>query len=352
MFSKLFGSKIRAPSFESSPGGAAENGHDGGKVWFENCSFHDFKLGPVVGTGSFGRVHVAHHIPTGQVCATKSLSKAAIVKTKQVEHVKQEKAILARLDYPFIVNLLGCCQDDKCVHLVLEYVCGGEFFTYLRSAGRFDEQTTRFYAAQVLISFEYLHSKDIIYRDLKPENLLLDAKGNIKITDFGFAKQIDRRTFTLCGTPDYLAPEIILNKGHGKPVDWWSYGVLIFEMLAGFPPFYDDDPIGTYQKILAGQVQFPAHFSRSAKDLVKRLLVADLSKRMGCLKGGAKDIKMHAFFSSTDWNNVYDRIGTPPIRPKVSSKDDSSCFDDYSTLAPMTHDFILSNDDQQQFLDL
>lgn len=155
----------------------------------------------------------------------------------------------------------------------------GDFFTYLRTKGKLDENAARFYAAQVLLSFEYIHNLNIIYRDLKPENLLLDEKGNIKIADFGFAKTIDVRTFTLCGTPDYLAPEIILNKGHGKPVDWWTFGVLIYEMVAGYPPFYDEEASGTYQKILDCKLSFPSHFSRSAKDLVRKLLTPDLTKR-------------------------------------------------------------------------
>ncbi|EFJ20048.1 hypothetical protein SELMODRAFT_110120, partial [Selaginella moellendorffii] len=283
----------------------------------------EFELGRVLGTGSFGRVQVAHHKANKQVCAVKSLSKASIVKTKQACEHSFQKNILQRLDFPYIVNLLGYCQDDRCVHLVMEYVCGGEFFTYLRHTGRFDEATSRFYASQVLLAFEHIHGMDIIYRDLKPENLLLDEKGNIKIADFGFAKQIDRRTYTLCGTPDYLAPEIILNKGHGKPVDWWAFGVLIYEMLAGYPPFYDDDAIGTYQKILAGKLQFPGHFSRrqtscSAKDLVRRLLTADLTKRIGCLKDGVDEIKNHSWFANVKWDNVLAKKDTPPIRPKVA----------------------------------
>ena len=207
------------------------------------------------------------------------LSKSQILKTKQVTHIKAEKEILMAVSHPFIVSLYGSSQDQECLYFILEYVVGGEFFTHLRSQGRFSEDTSRFYASEILLTFEYLHGLDIIYRDLKPENLLLDKTGHIKITDFGFAKKIDHRTYTLCGTPDYLAPEIILNKGHGKPVDWWAMGVLIYEMMAGYPPFYDEDPMGTYQKILHGKLEFASHFSRGARDLVKKLLQADLTKR-------------------------------------------------------------------------
>ena len=187
-----------------------------------------------------------------------------------------EKAILAALDHPFIVTLGGTFQDPKYLYMVLEYIVGGEFFTHLRKAGRFDNQTSKFYAAQIVMIFEYLHEQDFIYRDLKPENLLLDNVGYIKITDFGFAKRVAFKTYTLCGTPEYIAPEVLLNKGHGKGVDWWTLGILIYETLAGQPPFVDDDPMGIYQQILAGKLNFPRYFDRNAKNLIKKLLVADL----------------------------------------------------------------------------
>ena len=149
--------------------------------------------------------------------------------------------------------------------------------------------------------FEYLHSKHIIYRDLKPENLLIASNGYLRLTDFGFAKYCEGRTYTLCGTPEYLAPEILLNNGHGKAVDWWCLGILTYEMIAGIDPFNDEDPMTIYQKILKGKVKFPRDFDKSAKSLVKHLLVADVTKRYGCLKGGVGDIKGHRWFKGFDW---------------------------------------------------
>ena len=174
--------------------------------------------------------------------------------------------------------------------------------------------------------FEYLHSKSIIYRDLKPENILIDTKGYLKLTDFGFAKVCEGRTYTLCGTPEYLAPEILLNKGHGKPVDWWTFGVLLYEMIAGIDPFNDEDPMLIYQKILKGKIKFPSSFPSNAKSLVKHLLVQDLSKRYGNLKGGVADIKNHRFFKDLDWNALIKYKIKAPYIPNVGGKGDCNNF--------------------------
>jgi serine/threonine protein kinase len=266
-------------------------------IMTSSWSIKDFEFKATLGTGSFGRVRLAKHMPSSKICAVKILKKNEIIRLKQVEHILAEKVILAQIDHPFIVNLWGYFQDRKNLYLIMEFVVGGEFFTHLRRAGRFNNDSSCFYAAQIVLIFEYLHSKDVVYRDLKPENLLLDHTGYLKLTDFGFAKKVDYRTWTLCGTPEYIAPEILLNKGHGKPVDWWALGILIYEMLAGAPPFVDDDPMGIYQKILAGRIQFPRYFDRHAKDLIRKLLTADITKRLGNLKNGADDIKNHKWFS-------------------------------------------------------
>lgn len=206
---------------------------------------------------------------------------------------------------------------------------GGELFTYLRSVGRLETAHACFYAAQVATMFEYIHGKNIIYRDLKPENLLISDDGYLKLTDFGFAKVVEGRTYTLCGTPEYLAPEILLNKGHGKAVDWWTLGILIYEMNAGIDPFTDEDPMGIYQKILKGKVKFPRNFDKNAKSLVKHLLVADLSKRYGNLKNGANDIKNHRWFAGIDWGKLVNKDIQVPYKPVVKSPNDTSNFSSY-----------------------
>ncbi|KAJ3364079.1 camp-dependent protein kinase catalytic subunit [Allomyces arbusculus] len=289
----------------------------------------DLEIKQTLGTGSFGRVHLVRLRSSGKYCAMKVLKKAEVVKHKQVEHTLNEKGILEQLDHPFLVGLHSTFQDSANLYLVLEYVNGGELFTYLRRSQRFSNNVAKFYAAEVVLAFEYMHSKDMIYRDLKPENLLLDAQGHIKITDFGFAKYVPDITWTLCGTPDYLAPEIIQSRGYGKAVDWYALGVLIFEMLAGYPPFYDEDPVKLYERILQCRVKWPSHFDPAAKDLLKRLLTTDLTKRFGNLKGGSKDIKNHKWFAGLDWHKLFMRQIPPPYVPPNRGDGDASNFDQY-----------------------
>lgn len=297
----------------------------------KGCTLSDFDVKETLGTGSFGRVRLVRQKTTGNVFALKILSKSLILKTKQLEHIIAEKEILTSIQHPFIVQLYGTMQDETAIYLILEYVIGGEFFTHLRQANRFPNDTAVFYAAEVVATFDHLHRRNIIYRDLKPENLLIDSEGQLKITDFGFAKRIDptAKTWTLCGTPEYLAPEIILNKGHGKAVDWWALGILIYEMLVGYPPFNNEDRMQLYQDILQGRIEFPSHVSSRAKDLIKKLLTSDLTRRLGNLRNGARDIKRHPWFRGVDWTALQERRVKAPMVPRAQADDDTSYFDEY-----------------------
>ncbi|KAJ3178748.1 hypothetical protein HDU87_003303 [Geranomyces variabilis] len=308
----------------------------------EKLGYHlsDFALLKTLGTGTFGRVYLTRYKDTQQYYAMKVLKKVEVVRLKQVEHINSEKQILSQIRFPFIVNMLCTFQDDVNLYMLLEYVVGGELFSHLRRAGRFANDQTRFYAAEIVVAIEYLHSIDIIYRDLKPENLLIDAEGHIKITDFGFAKKVEDRTWTLCGTPEYLAPEIIQSKGHGKPVDWWALGILIFEMLAGYPPFFDDNPFGIYEKILSGRFVFPAHFDPNARDLIRKLLTADRTKRLGNLRGGAADIRGHKWFKGVDWDVLVARGTRTPIVPVVAGPGDTRNFETYSEVEPEANEQV------------
>jgi protein kinase A len=290
----------------------------------------DFEMVRTLGCGSFGRVKYAKYKVDSRYYAVKFMKKHEIIKLKQVDHINNEKRLMGQIDYPFIVNMTGYAKDDCYVYIIMQCITGGELFTHLRRIRKFDDPQAKFYGMQTGAAFAHIHGKNIIHRDLKPENILLQPNGYSKLTDFGFAKILEpgTRTYTLCGTPEYIAPEVLLNKGHGKPVDWWTLGILIYEMIVGQPPFCDEDPMGIYQKILAGKVYFPKYFDKNAKALVKKLLTADLSKRFGNLKDGADDIMKHKWFSSLDLAKLEAMEIPAPYKPQVKDENDVSNFED------------------------
>ena len=229
----------------------------------------------VVGKGSFGKVMQVRMKKTGKIYAMKMLSKQHIVENNEIEHTMSERAILEKIHHPFLVNLNYSFQTEDKLYFILDFVNGGELFYHLQKEKRFSFERARFYAAEILLGLEALHNAGIIYRDLKPENLLLNSDGHICITDFGLSKQglntPNDKTDTFCGTPEYLAPEILLGQGYGKGVDWWSFGSLLYEMLTGLPPFYSQDVQEMYRKIINDKLSFPSYVNEVSQDLIARV---------------------------------------------------------------------------------
>ncbi|XP_040169289.1 cAMP-dependent protein kinase catalytic subunit alpha-like [Anopheles arabiensis] len=295
------------------------------------ASLTEYEILRTLGSGAFGTVKLIKRKASGEYFAMKILSKERIVYQKQLQHTTNEKRILQSIRFPFVVNLEICYKDNSYLYLVMPFVNGGEMFTLLRHSRRFSEAQAAFYGAQVALALEYLHGCNLIYRDLKPENLLVDYRGYVKMTDFGFCKLIKDRTWTLCGTPEYLAPEIIQAKGYGKSVDWWSYGVLLYEMAAGYSPFYvnSSDQMVLFERICKGKYKFPKSFSTDLCSLVHHLLQTDLSRRYGNLRNGCDDIKQHAWFKTINWYGLLNRELPAPYVPKLQGPGDASLFDVY-----------------------
>ncbi|KAF2733816.1 Pkinase-domain-containing protein [Polyplosphaeria fusca] len=297
----------------------------------------DFELVKTLGTGTFARVWLVRLSNPRQgdenkVFALKILRKVDVIRLKQVEHVRNERNVLAAVaGHPFITTMVASFQSLDSLYMLLDYCPGGEVFSYLRRARRFNEPTSQLYAAEIVLILEFLHEHEgVAYRDLKPENILIDAEGHLKLVDFGFAKKVDNReTYTLCGTPEYLAPEVIRNTGHGTAVDWWAFGILVYEFLVGQPPFWDQNPMKIYEQIVEGRVRFPSAMSPDARDLISGLCTVDTSKRLGNIQGGAQTVKNHPWFRNIDWNALYNRKVNGPIVPHLRGPADTRNFDEY-----------------------
>ncbi|TWU71102.1 hypothetical protein ED733_000778 [Metarhizium rileyi] len=296
----------------------------------------DFELLKVVGKGSFGKVMQVRKKDTSRIYALKTIRKAHIISRSEVAHTLAERSVLAQINNPFIVPLKFSFQSPEKLYFVLAFVNGGELFYHLQKEHRFDVNRARFYTAELLCALECLHGFSVIYRDLKPENILLDYQGHIALCDFGLCKldmKDEDRTNTFCGTPEYLAPELLMGKGYNKTVDWWTLGVLLYEMLTGLPPFYDENTNEMYRKILSEPLHFSDVVPPAAKDLLTKLLNRDPEERLGA--NGSAEIKAHPFFHAIDWRKLLQRKYEPTFKPSVADALDTINFDpDFTREAP------------------
>ncbi|KAL6441004.1 hypothetical protein ACFW04_003404 [Cataglyphis niger] len=295
------------------------------KVTLEN-----FEFLKVLGKGTFGKVILCREKATGHLYAIKILRKEVIIRKDEVAHTLTENRVLRTTNHPFLISLKYSFQTADRLCFVMEYVNGGELFFHLSRSRVFGEDRTRFYGAEIISALGYLHSQGIIYRDLKLENLLLDKDGHIKIADFGLCKEditYGRTTKTFCGTPEYLAPEVLEDNDYGRAVDWWGVGVVMYEMMCGRLPFYNKDHEKLFTLILLEEVRFPRTISNEARDMLGGLLIKDPSRRLGGGPNDAKDIMNHAFFSCINWTDLVQKKIPPPFKPQVTSDIDTRYFD-------------------------
>ncbi|MCJ1394012.1 hypothetical protein MMC18_006889 [Xylographa bjoerkii] len=294
----------------------------------------DFQILKLIGKGTFGQVYQVRKKDTQRIYAMKVLSKKVIVQKKEVAHTLGERNILVRTamaDSPFIVGLKFSFQTPTDLYLVTDFMSGGELFWHLQKEGRFNEARAKFYIAELILALQHLHDHDIVYRDLKPENILLDANGHIALCDFGLSKANltkNDTTNTFCGTTEYLAPEVLLDEqGYTTMVDFWSLGVLVFEMCCGWSPFYAEDTQQMYKNIAFGKVRFPRDaLSTEGRNFVKGLLNRNPKHRLGAIND-AEELKAHPFFSDIDWIALTKKMVVPPFKPKLKSVLDTSNFD-------------------------
>nr|XP_054414411.1 ribosomal protein S6 kinase alpha-2 isoform X4 [Pongo abelii] len=302
------------------------------KEGFEKADPSQFELLKVLGQGSYGKVFLVRKVKgsdAGQLYAMKVLKKATL-KVRDRVRSKMERDILAEVNHPFIVKLHYAFQTEGKLYLILDFLRGGDLFTRLSKEVMFTEEDVKFYLAELALALDHLHSLGIIYRDLKPENILLDEEGHIKITDFGLSKEAidhDKRAYSFCGTIEYMAPEVVNRRGHTQSADWWSFGVLMFEMLTGSLPFQGKDRKETMALILKAKLGMPQFLSGEAQSLLRALFKRNPCNRLGAGIDGVEEIKRHPFFVTIDWNMLYRKEIKPPFKPAVGRPEDTFHFD-------------------------
>jgi serine/threonine protein kinase len=305
---------------------APDVGQDGGLELFEEernpLSLDDFILVKVLGKGSFGKVTLCQHKETRKYYALKVLSKPSILKQKQVEHTKTERNVLTQVQHPYVSQLFGAFQTQDKLYFVLEFCSGGELFFHLQRQRRFTEEQAVHWTAEIILALEHLHKMGVAYRDLKPENLLLDGDGHIRLCDFGLAKSgleaPNEGAFSMCGTPEYLAPEMLKREGHGTAVDWWGLGMVLFELLTGLPPWYTTDTAKLFERVKYAPLMFPRSVSPEAKEIITGLLNKDPSERFGSTPESIEFMKNHKLFEHIDWDALARKQVPSPYVPYCS----------------------------------
>eukprot|EP00956_Cyclotella_meneghiniana_P037142 scaffold134820_cov57-Cyclotella_meneghiniana.AAC.8 len=326
------------------------NKKNGGKKDTLDRSIDIFKLErhTLLGAGTFGQVWLASDNNTGKAYALKVQIKREIIDHHQAEGVCREREVMAKIDHPFVIKLVNTDQDKQSIFMLLNLVQGGELFNVMHNDDRdcIPEDEVKFYTACILEGLAYMHRRRILYRDLKPENVLIDDLGYCVIVDLGFAKVVNDKTYTLCGTPLYLAPEVILSRGHDKGADYWSLGCLMYEMISGQTPFYDDniDQITLFKRIVHGRYRFPSgYFSDVAQDLIRGMLANKSTQRLGCLAQAERDIKDHPFLEEVNFGKLGKRLATAPWVPQLRDPLDASCFESWDHLDVSLKCYAVSN---------
>ena len=301
-------------------------------------TYNDFQPLKLLGTGSFGRVLLVRFLTNNQLYAMKILSKNQIKLKHQEEHTRTERNLMVQINSPFIVNIKFAFQDESKLYIVSDFMQGGDMFYHLHSQKKFDESRAKFYAIELILGIEFLHKNNMIYRDLKPENILMDSTGHLKISDFGLSKILDNpddKAYTLCGTPQYLAPEILKNKGYDKSVDWWSLGCFLYEMLTGFLPFYIPKGNKINPRVFEEPLRFPPDVNPVAINLINQLLNVNPKKRLGSGVEDAQKIKEHEFFKGIEWERYWNKEFDAPFLPELSDEMDLRYFDKMFTDEPI-----------------
>ena len=302
-------------------------------------TYSDFEPLKLLGRGSFGEVLLVRLKANKKVYAMKILNKKILKLKKQQAHTKTERDLMVKINCPFIVNIKSAFQDASKLYIVSEFMQGGDMFYHMHDGQIviFNNEKTKFYIMELVLALEALHKKNMVYRDLKPENILLDSKGHVKLTDFGLSKILeteDDKAYTICGTPQYLAPEILDKKGYDKAVDWWSLGCVMYEMLVGKLPYAIKRGVKMNKKIYDQGVDYK-NLNSNAKDLIQKLLVINPKERLGSGPNGSEDIKKHPFFKGVNWRDAWLKKLKPPFIPKLKSDTDLSYFDTMFTDEPI-----------------